>query len=127
MSKKLDNHVVPRYVANDLPWYERDGLMKWYDQVKCQEFLEDTDKHFKNLNIINFDIINSKGKFSESKMKQYQSVSHREILTCPSNLQDQILSLVFRITRDDTYVKKETVNEHFKKPINSYGRGLIFN
>ena len=127
MSKKLDNHVVPRYIANDLPWYERDGLMKWYDQVKCQEFLEDTDKHFKNLNIVNFGIINSKGKLSESKMKQYQSVNHREILTYPSNLQDQILSLVFRITRDDTYVKKETVNEHFKKPINSYGRRLIFN
>ena len=62
--KKLDNHFVPKYIPNDLPWYERDGLMTWYDQVQCQQFLEDTDKHFQNLKIINFDMIHSKGKLT---------------------------------------------------------------
>lgn len=52
-------------------------------------------------------------------------MNHREILTCPSNLQDQILSSVYRIKQDDMHVKKETVNEHFKKPIKSYGRGRV--
>ena len=27
MNKKIDNKFVPSYVTNDLPWYERDGLM----------------------------------------------------------------------------------------------------
>ena len=52
-------------------------------------------------------------------------MNHREILTCPSNLQDEILSSVYRIKQDDMHVKKETVNEHFKKPIKSYGRGRV--
>ena len=62
MSKKLDNRFIPRFVSNNLPWCERDGLLTWYDQVKCQEFLEDIVEHFQNLKIINSDVINSKGK-----------------------------------------------------------------
>ena len=91
--------------------------MTRYDQVKCQEFLEDTDKHFQNLKIINFDMINSKGKLSDDKIKQYQTVNHREILSYPPDLQDEILSLIFRAKRDDMFVKKETLMEHFKKPV----------
>ena len=40
-------------------------------------------KHFQNSKIINFDIISSKGKLSESKMKKYQTANHREILSYP--------------------------------------------
>ena len=64
-----------------MKWYERDGLMIWYNQMKCQDFLKDLYGHFKNLNIVNFDIINSKNKLLESKVKQYQTVNHSEILT----------------------------------------------
>ena len=117
MSKKLDNQFVPRFFSNNLPWYER--------EVKCQEFLEDTEKHFQNLKIINFDIINSKGTLSEDKIKQYQTINHCEILSYPPDLQDEILSSIFRTMRDDMFVKKETVMEHFKKPVKSVGRGGI--
>ena len=51
-----------------------------------------------------------------SKIKQYQTVKHSEILTYGQQQQDEILLSVFRTKRDDMYVKKETVNEHFKKP-----------
>ena len=37
------NNYVPEYVPENLPWYERDGLLTWYDQEKCKEFLEDPD------------------------------------------------------------------------------------
>ena len=56
-------------------------------------------------------------------MKQYQTVSHSEILTYPQHNQDEILSSVFRIKGDDIPVKEQSINEHFKKPIKSYGRG----
>ena len=65
MNKKVDNCFVPNFVSNNLPWYERDGLMTWCDQVKCQEFLENTDSYFQNLEIINFDIIQSNGNLDE--------------------------------------------------------------
>ena len=79
--------------------------------------MEDLDGHFENLKIVNFNIVNSKGKLSESKMKQYQKVNHSEILTYPQHNQDEILSSMFRIKRNSMHVKK-SINEHFKNPLN---------
>ena len=31
------NSYVPKFRPKDLPWYERDGLMTWYDQMKCED------------------------------------------------------------------------------------------
>ena len=69
MSKKIDNRFIPTFVPRDLPWYKRDGLMRWYEQCKCQEFLENTGEHFQNLQILNFDMINSNGKIDNDKLK----------------------------------------------------------
>ena len=87
--------------------------MTWYDRAKCQEFLEDTDSHFQNLEIANFDIINSNGKLPQSKTKQYQTVNHSEILTYSLKIQDKIFLVVFRTKRGDVFVEKKTVKEHF--------------
>ena len=48
-SKKAGNQFIPNFVSNDLLWYERAGLNTWYERGKCQDFLENTDNHFKNL------------------------------------------------------------------------------
>ena len=64
-SKETDNQFIPSFVSNDLPWYEREGLNTWYEQGKCQYFLENTDNHFQNLQILNFDIIYSNGKIDD--------------------------------------------------------------
>ena len=60
--KKVDNTYIPKFVSNNIPWYERDGLNAWYEQMKCNEFLEDTDNHFKILEITDFDVIYNKKK-----------------------------------------------------------------
>ena len=65
--------------------------MSLTDWIDWAEFLEDLDGHFENLKIVNFDIIHSKGKLLDSKIKQYQTVSHSEILTYPQHNQDEIL------------------------------------
>ena len=95
----------------------------WYEQGKCQDFLEDLDSHFENLEIVNFDLIHSKGNLPETKIKQYQTVNHSEILAYPSDKQDEILSSMFRTKRKNMNVTKESINEEFKKPIKSYGHG----
>ena len=51
------NNYVPDFVPQDLPWYERNGLMTWYEQIKCENFVCNIDKHFKEANVINLDII----------------------------------------------------------------------
>ena len=57
MPKKFDNRFIPKYIPNDLPWYERGGLDTWYQQNKCNDFLRDTDENFKEMKTANFDII----------------------------------------------------------------------
>ena len=82
---KVDNTFVPPFVSNDLKWFERDGLETWYRRNKCEEFLQDTDSHFKNRKIVNFDMI--KNEASDTKIKQYQQIDHDEIKKYPIEYQ----------------------------------------
>ena len=120
---KVDNTFVPPFVSNDLKWFERDGLETWYRRNKCEEFLQDTDSHFKNRKIVNFDMI--KNEASDTKIKQYQQIDHDEIKKYPIEYQQQITSSIFRnANRKDMYIEKRTINEHFNnKKISGYGRG----
>ena len=59
------NKYVPEFVPSDLKWYERGGLMTWYDQVMCEQFLEDVNKYFSETKIVNFDMINKSIKEKE--------------------------------------------------------------
>ena len=49
----------------------------------------------------------------ETKIKQYQTVNHSEILAYPSDKQDEILSSMFRIKKRNMNVTKESINEQF--------------
>ena len=49
------NKYVPDYCPPDLPWYERDGLLTWYDQNKYAEFSINPDEYLKNKKAIDFD------------------------------------------------------------------------
>ena len=120
---KVDNTFVPPFVSNDLKWFERDGLETWYRRSKCEEFLQDTDSHFKNRKIVIFDMI--KNEASDTKIKQYQQIDHDEIKKYPIEYQQQITSSIFRnANRKDMYIEKRTINEHFNnKKISGYGRG----
>ena len=64
--------------------------------MKCNEFLEDTGNHFENLEITNFDMICNNKTLSNDKIKQYQSITHHEIMKYPIKKRDQIMSSIFR-------------------------------
>ena len=76
------NNYIPEYVPSDLKWYERDCLMTYIDQVKCEEFLSDPDKHFREKKIVNFDItyksIRGK-KVPEGDRKKYRAVQDNRV------------------------------------------------
>ena len=99
-----DNKFIPKYVPNNLKWYERDDLDTWYLQNKCNDVLMNTDEHFKETNIVNFDIIKNK-KLEEEKLKQYQTIDHDEIMKYPGQLQEQICSLIFRNSKRYAYIE----------------------
>ena len=34
----VDNNYVPKYVPENLLWYEMDGLLTWYDKQNVKNF-----------------------------------------------------------------------------------------
>ena len=74
--KILTNKYIPEVVPLDLPWYERDGLLTYCDQMKYKDFLDDPDSYIKNAQIINFDMIHAQchGQPRENSDKHYQTV-----------------------------------------------------
>ena len=47
---------------------------------------------------------------------QYQQIDHQIIMCYPPNIRQEISLSIFRnANRNDTFVQKETINEHFKK------------
>ena len=124
MAKKIDNVYIPNFVPNNLPWYERDGLNAWYEQNKCNDFLEDSDKHFENLQINKFDLIFNKEKLDSQKIEQYHRIDHKEIMGYPKKEREQIMSSIFRnVMQKDKCIKKETLHEHFNVNSKSVGPG----
>ena len=114
LAKKFDNRFIPKYIPNDLPWYEKDGLDTWYLQNKCNYFLRDTDEHFKEMKIGNFYLI--KNNVSEEHKKQYQQIDNHEIMGYPPKLHKEICSSIFcNVKLDGMYVKKETIDEQKKR------------
>lgn len=81
MVKKLVNNYITEYVPSNLPWDERDGLMTYIDQLEYQEFIEDTDKHFKYARIVNFDIIRK--EVAQTKLpketEKYQTIDNSRL------------------------------------------------
>ena len=102
------SYVSP-FVLQDLPWYEHDDLMTWYDQEKCQDFWRDTDRHFNETNIVNFDIIQKQccGEVVPNELlKHYQTVNQIRMFEYPSDDQGKILSSAFDTNRKDIYFEK---------------------
>ena len=92
MTFRNDNKFIPKYVPNDLKWYEKDSLDIWYLQNRCANFLMDTDEHFKKIKAFDFDMIK---KVSQEKLKQYHLIDHQEIRHHPSHIREEFFSSIF--------------------------------
>ena len=86
-SNNCVNNYIPKFIPKDLPWNERDGLMTWYDQFMCEEFLRNFHKHFKTATLINFDIIRREAgeKVPDELPRNYQTVQNERVSTYPKN------------------------------------------
>ena len=74
---EFDNEFIPSYIPMNLNSSERDGLETWCRQNKCQEFLENTNKHFEQRKIVNFHMINE--KLDKTIIQQYQTLDNKKI------------------------------------------------
>ena len=87
---EVNNVFIPKYVPNNLKWYERDGIDTWYLQNKSNEFLENTDLHFKQRKVVNFDII--KNGENDKSIQQYNQLDHDEIKKYPPEYEEEVMS-----------------------------------
>ena len=88
------NKYIPDYCPPDMRWYERDGLLTWYDQNKYVKFSQNPDEYIKKKKVINFDMINAqcrgdKGQYSD---KHYQTVVSNHVTKMA--LKKELLMLV---------------------------------
>ena len=85
-------------------------LDRWLDRVKCDEFLEDSNKHFREKKIVNFDFIYKfiRGeKIPEDDLKKNQTIQNTRVKQYPQKDQDKFLSAAFRTDRRDLYFEKK--------------------
>ena len=86
--------------------------------------MSNTDLHFKNSKIVNFDII--KSDVDKKKLQQYQTIDHDKVKNYPPHFQDLIRTSIFRNSaRSDMNIQKETIKEYFTNKKVPTGRGRI--
>ena len=108
----VGNNYIPEYVLSNLKWYERDGLLTYIDQLKCNRFLADPDKQFQEIKVIKFDMIYKtiRGEtIPEKTLKDYQNVKAESTKAYPTKDQDKFSSSEFGIDRKDIYFEKKKV------------------
>ena len=108
------NAYIPKLTPKDLPLYERTGLMIWYDQEQSEDLFLffDTDKHFREAKIINFDIIWRECRGEEvpkDPLQYYQTVKDKSVSEYPASDQEKILSSAFRTDRKDIFFDQKTI------------------
>ena len=110
------NSYIPPYIAPDLKWYKRDGLLTYIDRLKYERFEKDRDAYLKNARIINFDIIHheSRGDELQNSYKHYKTVGEKNFDKMPKNGRKKATAACFRSKRKDLYVQRDIMLAYFK-------------
>ena len=110
------NKYIPQFVKNDLKWYGKDALITYINKLEYERFEEDRDQYLKNVNILNFDIIHNKCRNEplENSIKNYKTVSTKDLKQMPLADKDAALAACFRSERKDIYIEKILRDEYFR-------------
>ena len=110
------NSYIPPFIKKDLKWYERDGLLTYIDRLNYERFEEDRDNYLKNVNVVNFDIINCKLHSTplEKSIQSYKTIYKSDLKQMPADDKDAALAACFRSWKKDLYIEKDLRDEYFK-------------
>ena len=115
MSKIFANSYVLEYVSENLPWYERHGLMTYIDQLKWKEFISDLDASIKNKKVINFEKIRAQCRRTPCTRSDqfYQTVREKNVAKMPQNNRKKTVAACWRSERKDVFIDKKLAFSHF--------------
>ena len=111
-----ENNYVPKYT----PPEERDFL-SYLDGLKYKRYIMDPDTYFKNVKVINFDIICNQilSEPMHKLIETYQTVHEAHLTKYILDAKEKFVSCAMR-NQDDTmqpiYFEKSTVRNHFRVP-----------
>ena len=86
-----ENNYVPKYI----PPEERDFL-SYLDDLKYEKYMEDPDIYFKNIKIINFDIIRNLGEPMRKPIETYQTVHDADLVKYTPKAKEKFVSSAMR-------------------------------
>ena len=106
---------MTKYVPEDLPWYERDGLMTYIEQARYKDFISDPDTAIKNTKIINFEMIHAqcRGTPRTHSDEFYQTVREKNVSKMPQKDRKKTVAACLRSERKDIFIEKKLAFSHF--------------
>ena len=106
---------IPRYVKDNLKWYEKEGLITYFDQLKYKEFKKDRDAYINETKITNFDIIHHecRGDKLEKTIKEHNTIKKEKLKQLPPSEKYAAVAACFRSSNKNIVVEKSVAKEHF--------------
>ena len=111
------NSFMPPYVKPDLKWFERNGLVTYIDRLNYERFENNRDGYLENVKVTNFDMIHNqiKGLPLEKSIKEYKTVTEKDLKQMRLDDQDAAIAACFRSIRKDLNIAKEIRDKCFKE------------
>ena len=106
---------IPRYVKDNLKWYEKEGLITYFDQLKYKEFKKDRDAYINETKITNFDIIHHecRGDKLEKTIKEHNTIKKEKLKQLPPSEKYAAVAACFRSSNKNIVVEESVAKEHF--------------
>ena len=121
MSEIVADKYVRTYQEDysKLPWYERD-MMIYINHIKYRSMRDNPDSYFKNVKIVNFDMINHecRGDKLIGTCKDYKTIKSEHLTDYPKKEAEVVLLAAFCYKRDDLWIKRELMIKHFRENFN---------
>ena len=108
--KILVNNYIPSYPDHE------DDLHEILLRHEYERINKNKKDYFRKAKIINFDIINHqcRGTPLKNSVKYYETIHQHDLEVAKKEDRDDFISEAIRSKREDVYVEKDIINEHFK-------------
>ena len=112
----MDERTI--FVNNYIPYYpkKKDTLHDTLLINKYEKINENKKEYFNLAKVVNFDIINNECRQDplENSVKYYQTIYKKNLDCARQKDKEDFISEAIKSRREDLYIKKDVINEHFR-------------
>ena len=108
------NAYIPKFVPKDLPWYERNSLMTWYDQGQCEDFLRDTDQ-LRSLILVLFRENVEEKKCQKISCNIIKLLGIKVFLSIQHLIRTKLYQALLELIGRTFFSNSKTIKRHFNK------------